>query len=152
MSQGAVDSSVDMDRLNRNIMPECGRQTHQVLQVSVWGRGETTRRGRTGMSQKERERPHCSQAGNPPQKNTVFPFACFQCGHIYTHSTYSLLLITVSIDVKCQHIACSGRFVALKVSVDDKYRAEGVTSTAGTRPDNICQYVVKQESSARVSN
>ncbi|XP_039647789.1 pleckstrin homology-like domain family B member 1 isoform X4 [Perca fluviatilis] len=31
VSQGAVDSSVDMDRLNRN-MPECGRQTHQVLQ------------------------------------------------------------------------------------------------------------------------
>lgn len=38
VSQGAVDSSVDMDRLNRN-MPECGRQTRQVLQVSVgdWG-------------------------------------------------------------------------------------------------------------------
>ncbi|XP_032366343.1 pleckstrin homology-like domain family B member 1 isoform X8 [Etheostoma spectabile] len=31
VSQGAVDSSVDMDRLNSN-MPECGRQTHQVLQ------------------------------------------------------------------------------------------------------------------------
>ncbi|CAB1441265.1 unnamed protein product [Pleuronectes platessa] len=34
VTQGAVDSSVDMDRLNRN-MPECGRQTHQVLQVSL---------------------------------------------------------------------------------------------------------------------
>lgn len=34
MSQGEVDASMDMDRLNRN-MPECGRQTHQVLQVSV---------------------------------------------------------------------------------------------------------------------
>lgn len=43
VSQGALDSSVDMDRLKRN-MPECGRQTHQVLQVSVsawcvWGGG-----------------------------------------------------------------------------------------------------------------
>lgn len=34
MSQEEVDASMDMDRLNRN-MPECGRQTHQVLQVSV---------------------------------------------------------------------------------------------------------------------
>lgn len=41
VSQGAVDSSVDMDRLNRN-MPECARQTRQVLQVSVFrlGMGE----------------------------------------------------------------------------------------------------------------
>ena len=39
MSQGAVDSSVDMDRLNRN-MPECGRQTRQVLQVSVGSLGD----------------------------------------------------------------------------------------------------------------
>ncbi|XP_056229336.1 pleckstrin homology-like domain family B member 1 isoform X15 [Seriola aureovittata] len=31
VSQGDVDNSEDMDRLNRN-MPECGRQTHQVLQ------------------------------------------------------------------------------------------------------------------------
>lgn len=45
MSQGAADSSVDMDRLNRN-MPECGRQTRQVLQVSVYVFGG--RRGDVG--------------------------------------------------------------------------------------------------------
>lgn len=32
-SQGAADGSVDMDRLNRNL-PENGRPTRQVLQVS----------------------------------------------------------------------------------------------------------------------
>lgn len=61
MSQGAVDSSVDMDRLNRN-MPECGRQTRQVLQVSVcvcvlgrWGIGEEMEREKRNESERERE-------------------------------------------------------------------------------------------------
>ncbi|KAM4627140.1 pleckstrin homology-like domain family B member 1 isoform 2-T2 [Polymixia lowei] len=33
-SQGVIDNPVDMDSLNRN-MPECGRQTHQVLQTPL---------------------------------------------------------------------------------------------------------------------
>ena len=33
VSEGVIDNPVDMDSLNRNIPPECVRQSHQVLQV-----------------------------------------------------------------------------------------------------------------------
>uniref|UniRef100_A0A669BWR9 Pleckstrin homology-like domain family B member 1 n=1 Tax=Oreochromis niloticus TaxID=8128 RepID=A0A669BWR9_ORENI len=58
VSQGAVDSSVDMDRLNRN-MPECGRQTHQVLQSTPLDLIET------GKGLKfQAERPHLVSLGS----------------------------------------------------------------------------------------
>ncbi|KAE8295659.1 Pleckstrin-like proteiny-like domain family B member 1 Protein LL5-alpha [Larimichthys crocea] len=57
-SQGAVDSSVDMDRLNRN-MPEFGRQTHQVLQSTPLDLIET------GKGLKfQAERPHLVSLGS----------------------------------------------------------------------------------------
>lgn len=37
-----IDNAEDMDSLNRNI-PECGRQTHQVLQVSYLHHAPTKR-------------------------------------------------------------------------------------------------------------
>ncbi|XP_042342249.1 LOW QUALITY PROTEIN: pleckstrin homology-like domain family B member 1 [Plectropomus leopardus] len=56
VSQG--DSSVDMDRLNRN-MPECGRQTHQVLQSTPLDLFET------GKGLKfQAERPHLVSLGS----------------------------------------------------------------------------------------
>ncbi|CAJ1066015.1 pleckstrin homology-like domain family B member 1 isoform X6 [Xyrichtys novacula] len=59
VSQTAVDSSVDMDRLNRNIMPECGRQTHQVLQSTPLDLYET------GKGLKfQAERPHLVSLGS----------------------------------------------------------------------------------------
>uniref|UniRef100_UPI0037E8B167 pleckstrin homology-like domain family B member 1 isoform X3 n=1 Tax=Semicossyphus pulcher TaxID=241346 RepID=UPI0037E8B167 len=59
VSQAAVDSSVDMDRLNRNIMPECGRQTHQVLQSTPLDLIET------GKGLKfQAERPHLVSLGS----------------------------------------------------------------------------------------
>ncbi|XP_049432835.1 pleckstrin homology-like domain family B member 1 isoform X6 [Epinephelus fuscoguttatus] len=58
VSQGAVDNSVDMDRLNRN-MPECGRQTHQVLQSTPLDLYET------GKGLKfQAERPHLVSLGS----------------------------------------------------------------------------------------
>ncbi|XP_045929755.1 pleckstrin homology-like domain family B member 1 isoform X8 [Micropterus dolomieu] len=58
VSQGAVDSSVDMDRLNRN-MPECGRKTHQVLQSTPLDLIET------GKGLKfQAERPHLVSLGS----------------------------------------------------------------------------------------
>ncbi|XP_039478690.1 pleckstrin homology-like domain family B member 1 isoform X5 [Oreochromis aureus] len=58
VSQGAVDSSVDMDRLNRN-MPECGQQTHQVLQSTPLDLIET------GKGLKfQAERPHLVSLGS----------------------------------------------------------------------------------------
>ncbi|XP_044059914.1 pleckstrin homology-like domain family B member 1 isoform X32 [Siniperca chuatsi] len=58
VSQGAVDSSVDMDRLNRNV-PECGRQTHQVLQSTPLDLIET------GKGLKfQAERPHLVSLGS----------------------------------------------------------------------------------------
>ncbi|XP_008295120.1 pleckstrin homology-like domain family B member 1 isoform X4 [Stegastes partitus] len=58
VSQGAVDSSVDMDRLNRN-MPEVGRQTHQVLQSTPLDLIET------GKGLKfQAERPHLVSLGS----------------------------------------------------------------------------------------
>ncbi|XP_069391087.1 pleckstrin homology-like domain family B member 1 isoform X9 [Paralichthys olivaceus] len=58
VSQGAVDSSEDMDRLNRN-MPECGRQTHQVLQSTPLDLIET------GKGLKfQAERPHLVSLGS----------------------------------------------------------------------------------------
>ncbi|XP_051255176.1 pleckstrin homology-like domain family B member 1 isoform X19 [Dicentrarchus labrax] len=58
VSQGAVDSSVDMDRLNRN-MPEFGRQTHQVLQSTPLDLIET------GKGLKfQAERPHLVSLGS----------------------------------------------------------------------------------------
>ncbi|XP_047450417.1 pleckstrin homology-like domain family B member 1 isoform X17 [Mugil cephalus] len=59
VSQGAgQDSSVDMDRLNRN-MPECGRQTHQVLQSTPLDLIET------GKGLKfQAERPHLVSLGS----------------------------------------------------------------------------------------
>ncbi|XP_038548698.1 pleckstrin homology-like domain family B member 1 isoform X1 [Micropterus salmoides] len=58
VSQGAVDSSVDMDRLNRN-MPECGRKTHQVLQGTPLDLIET------GKGLKfQAERPHLVSLGS----------------------------------------------------------------------------------------
>nr|XP_033486981.1 pleckstrin homology-like domain family B member 1 isoform X2 [Epinephelus lanceolatus] len=58
VSQGAVDNSVDMDRLNRN-MPECGRQTHQVLKSTPLDLYET------GKGLKfQAERPHLVSLGS----------------------------------------------------------------------------------------
>nr|XP_046244322.1 pleckstrin homology-like domain family B member 1 isoform X15 [Scatophagus argus] len=58
VSQGVVDSSVDMDRLNRN-MPECGRQTRQVLQSTPLDLIET------GKGLKfQAERPHLVSLGS----------------------------------------------------------------------------------------
>ncbi|XP_028275770.1 pleckstrin homology-like domain family B member 1 isoform X11 [Parambassis ranga] len=58
VSQGALDSSVDMDRLNKN-MPECGRQTHQVLQSTPLDLIET------GKGLKfQAERPHLVSLGS----------------------------------------------------------------------------------------
>ncbi|KAL7401378.1 hypothetical protein ABVT39_027132 [Epinephelus coioides] len=58
VSQGPVDNSVDMDRLNRN-MPECGRQTHQVLQSTPLDLYET------GKGLKfQAERPHLVSLGS----------------------------------------------------------------------------------------
>ncbi|XP_037630751.1 pleckstrin homology-like domain family B member 1 isoform X2 [Sebastes umbrosus] len=58
VSQGAGDSSVDMDRLNRN-MPEFGRQTHQVLQSTPLDLIET------GKGLKfQAERPHLVSLGS----------------------------------------------------------------------------------------
>uniref|UniRef100_A0A4W6CMJ8 Pleckstrin homology-like domain family B member 1 n=2 Tax=Lates calcarifer TaxID=8187 RepID=A0A4W6CMJ8_LATCA len=58
VSQEALDSSVDMDRLNRN-MPECGRQTHQVLQSTPLDLIET------GKGLKfQAERPHLVSLGS----------------------------------------------------------------------------------------
>ncbi|XP_041796681.1 pleckstrin homology-like domain family B member 1 isoform X3 [Chelmon rostratus] len=58
VSQAAVESSVDMDRLNRN-MPECGRQTRQVLQSTPLDLIET------GKGLKfQAERPHLVSLGS----------------------------------------------------------------------------------------
>uniref|UniRef100_A0AAQ4NT06 PH domain-containing protein n=1 Tax=Gasterosteus aculeatus aculeatus TaxID=481459 RepID=A0AAQ4NT06_GASAC len=58
VSQGAVDSSVDMDRLNRN-MPECGLQTHQVLKSTALDLIES------GKGLKfQAERPHLVSLGS----------------------------------------------------------------------------------------
>ncbi|XP_058490205.1 pleckstrin homology-like domain family B member 1 isoform X17 [Solea solea] len=58
VSQGAEDSSGDMDRLNRN-MPECGRQSHQVLQSTPLDLIET------GKGLKfQAERPHLVSLGS----------------------------------------------------------------------------------------
>ncbi|MEQ2204228.1 hypothetical protein XENOCAPTIV_010003 [Xenoophorus captivus] len=58
LSQGDVDNSVDMDRLNRN-MPEFGRQTHQVLQSTPLDLIET------GKGLKfQAERPHLVSLGS----------------------------------------------------------------------------------------
>ncbi|XP_029374164.1 pleckstrin homology-like domain family B member 1 isoform X4 [Echeneis naucrates] len=58
VSQGDVDGSEDMDRLNRN-MPECGRQTHQVLQSTPLDLIET------GKGLKfQAERPHLVSLGS----------------------------------------------------------------------------------------
>ncbi|XP_063763824.1 pleckstrin homology-like domain family B member 1 isoform X3 [Eleginops maclovinus] len=57
-SQGAGDSSMDMDRLNSN-MPECGRKTHQVLQSTPLDLFET------GKGLKfQAERPHLVSLGS----------------------------------------------------------------------------------------
>ncbi|XP_037830066.1 pleckstrin homology-like domain family B member 1 isoform X15 [Kryptolebias marmoratus] len=57
-SQGVVDSSVDMDRLNRN-MPECGRQTYQLLQSTPLDLIETEK----GLKF-QAERPHLVSLGS----------------------------------------------------------------------------------------
>ncbi|XP_026154580.1 pleckstrin homology-like domain family B member 1 isoform X2 [Mastacembelus armatus] len=58
VSQGDADSSVDMDSLNRN-MPQCGRQTHQVLQSTPLDLIET------GKGLKfQAERPHLVSLGS----------------------------------------------------------------------------------------
>ncbi|KAK2847483.1 hypothetical protein Q5P01_010482 [Channa striata] len=58
VSQEAIDTAVDMDRLNRN-MPECGRQTHQVLQGTPLDLIET------GKGLKfQAERPHLVSLGS----------------------------------------------------------------------------------------
>ncbi|XP_065816044.1 pleckstrin homology-like domain family B member 1 isoform X6 [Labrus bergylta] len=59
VSQAAVDDLVDMDRLNRNIMPEFGRQTHQVLTSTPLDLIET------GKGLKfQAERPHLVSLGS----------------------------------------------------------------------------------------
>ncbi|XP_021166427.2 pleckstrin homology-like domain family B member 1 isoform X8 [Fundulus heteroclitus] len=58
VTQGAVDNSADMDRLNRNV-PELGRQTHQVLQSTPLDLIET------GKGLKfQAERPHLVSLGS----------------------------------------------------------------------------------------
>ncbi|XP_010784583.1 pleckstrin homology-like domain family B member 1 [Notothenia coriiceps] len=58
VSQGAGDSSVDMDRLNSN-MPEFGRKTHQVLKSTPLDFLET------GKGLKfQAERPHLVSLGS----------------------------------------------------------------------------------------
>lgn len=124
---------------------------------------ETEKTERKGTSQKREPEASLFSTWQPSQKNPVICHqcvsfaACFKCVSIHTHSEHSLLLITVSIDVKCHHICCSDRFLAL----NDKYeedptqvKREKVRSgdTAMTSPGSICQYVVTQGSSARVSN
>ncbi|XP_075892059.1 pleckstrin homology-like domain family B member 1 isoform X12 [Nelusetta ayraudi] len=53
------DASVDMDRLNRNVVPECGRQTRQVLQSTPLDLIET------GKGLKfQAERPHLVSLGS----------------------------------------------------------------------------------------
>ncbi|XP_047191811.1 pleckstrin homology-like domain family B member 1 isoform X17 [Scophthalmus maximus] len=58
VSQGAVGSSADMDRLNRNV-PECGRPAHQVLQSTPLDLIETGR----GLKF-QAERPHLVSLGS----------------------------------------------------------------------------------------
>uniref|UniRef100_A0A669ERH2 Pleckstrin homology like domain family B member 1 n=1 Tax=Oreochromis niloticus TaxID=8128 RepID=A0A669ERH2_ORENI len=77
VSQGAVDSSVDMDRLNRN-MPECGRQTHQVLQSTPLDLIET------GKGLKfQAERPHLVSLGSGRLSTAItllpLPEGCMLC-------------------------------------------------------------------------
>ncbi|XP_013888399.1 pleckstrin homology-like domain family B member 1, partial [Austrofundulus limnaeus] len=57
-SVGAVDSSVNMDRLNRN-MPECGRQTYQLSQNTSLDLIETEK----GLKF-QAERPHLVSLGS----------------------------------------------------------------------------------------
>ncbi len=80
-----------------------------------------------GMEGEKRREPEASlfSTWQPSQKNTVIRYqrvscvACFQCETIHTHSKGSLLLTTVFIHVKCHHIGCSGRLLALTLSMDD---------------------------------
>lgn len=101
MSADAADSSVDMDRLNRN-MPEYGRQTRQVLQVSVCvlfqgGRGS----GGDGERKKKRNE---SEKGETTRGLIVQNLAThcrkilsnipilsvFQCGSVLSHTQGAL--------------------------------------------------------------
>ncbi|KAG7471392.1 hypothetical protein MATL_G00124060 [Megalops atlanticus] len=57
-SEGVIDNAVDMDRLNRNV-PECSRQTHQVLQSTPLDLIETGK----GLKV-QAERPHLVSLGS----------------------------------------------------------------------------------------
>lgn len=113
VSQGAVDSSVDMDRLNRN-MPECARQTRQVLQVSVFllGVGE-------GASDWEREGlivPKWFSIHGRKLLSNV-PMVSLSRVDPFSHSECSHLLTTVPIDVECHHTDCLGSALSLEPSI-----------------------------------
>ncbi|XP_067102187.1 pleckstrin homology-like domain family B member 1 isoform X3 [Osmerus mordax] len=59
VSEGVIDNPVDMDSLNRNIPPECVRQSHQVLQSTPLDLIET------GKGLKfQAERPHLVSLGS----------------------------------------------------------------------------------------
>lgn len=116
MSADAADSSVDMDRLNRN-MPEYGRQTRQVLQVSVCvlfrggrGSGGDGERKKKGMSQRKERQPEASLFRTwqhiAEKYCQIFPFYQFSSvdRFFHTHRERSHPVTTGPIDVKCQHI------------------------------------------------
>ncbi|XP_035622803.1 pleckstrin homology-like domain family B member 1 isoform X6 [Oncorhynchus keta] len=58
VSEGVIDNAVDMDSLNRNL-PECGRQTHQVLQSTPLDLFESGK----GLKV-QAERPHLVSLGS----------------------------------------------------------------------------------------
>ncbi|XP_042153218.1 pleckstrin homology-like domain family B member 1 isoform X10 [Oncorhynchus tshawytscha] len=58
VSEGVIDNAIDMDSLNRNL-PECGRQTHQVLQSTPLDLFE----GGKGLKV-QAERPHLVSLGS----------------------------------------------------------------------------------------
>lgn len=150
VSQGAVDSSVDMDRLNRN-MPECARQTRQVLQVSVFllGVGE-------GASDWEREglRPYCSQVVFNTWKKTAvkcYYGVTFQSGPILSQWVLSSSDNCAHWCWMSPHWLLGQCFITRTLHNNDKHRERQRVrsgSPAGTRPDSICHCLVKQESSA----
>uniref|UniRef100_A0A3P9HWC0 Pleckstrin homology-like domain family B member 1 n=1 Tax=Oryzias latipes TaxID=8090 RepID=A0A3P9HWC0_ORYLA len=80
VSPGASDSSVDMDRLNRNVAAVGGRQTHQMLQSTPLDLFET------GKGLKfQAERPHLVSLGSGRLSTAItllpLPEGCTTLGH-----------------------------------------------------------------------
>lgn len=96
MSADAADSSVDMDRLNRN-MPEYGRQTRQVLQVSVWEVGGVVEGMEKEKKWNESERGETTRGLIVQNLSThrrkilsnVPVLSVFQCGSVHTQGALS---------------------------------------------------------------